>query len=53
MGPIRGEPLHVALVDDVDRKVCHELFGRLRDGLWELPIQWVVAGTSALLEPPC
>lgn len=52
LGPIRGDPLHVALVDDVDRKVCHELFGRLRDGLWELPIQWVVAGTSASLDPP-
>ena len=52
LGPVRGEPLHVALVDDVDRKVCHELFGRLRDGLWELPIQWVVAGASASLDPP-
>ena len=52
VGPIGGEPFHVVLVDDVDRKVCHELFGRLRDGLWELPIQWVVAGTSASLDPP-
>lgn len=52
VGLIEGEPLHIVLVDDVDRKVCHELFGRLRDGLWELPIQWVVAGTSASLDPP-
>lgn len=52
LGPVRGEPLHVVLVDDVGRKVCHELFGRLRDGLWELPIQWVVAGTSASLDAP-
>ena len=52
VGPIGGEPLHVVLVDDVDRKVCHELFGRLRDGLWELPIQWVVTSTSASLDPP-
>ena len=52
LGPVRGEPLHVVLVDDVDRKDCHELFGRLRDGLWELPIQWVVAGASSSLDPP-
>ncbi len=52
VGLVGAEPLHVVLVDDVDRKVCHELFGRLRDGLWELPIQWVVAGTAASLDPP-
>lgn len=52
LGPVRGEPLHVVLVDDLDREACHELFGRLRDGLWELPLQWVVAGTSASLDPP-
>ena len=52
LGPVGGEQLHVVLVDDVDRKVCHELFGRLRDGLWELPIQWVVTSTSASLDPP-
>ena len=52
VGLIGDEPLHVVLVDDVDRKDCHELFGRLRDGLWELPIQWVVTGTSASLDAP-
>ena len=52
VGLFQGEPLHVVLVDDVDRKDCHELFGRLRDGLWELPIQWVVTGTSTSLDPP-
>ncbi|MXZ54237.1 MAG: hypothetical protein F4Z34_13745 [Acidimicrobiaceae bacterium] len=52
IGLMGDGPLHVVLVDDVDRKHCHELFGRLRDGLWELPIQWVVAGTSASLDPP-
>ena len=52
VGPIGGEPFHVVLVDDLDRKDCHELFGRLRDGLWELPIQWVVAGSASSLDPP-
>ena len=51
-GPSGGEPFHVVLVDDLDRKDCHELFGRLRDGLWELPIQWVVAGSASSLDPP-
>ena len=46
-----GEPRPVVLVDDLDRKECHELFGRLRDELWELQIQWVVAGSSSL-DPP-
>ena len=52
VGPIGGEPFHVVLVDDLDRTDCHELFGRLRDGLWELPIQWVVAGLVSSLDPP-
>ena len=51
-GPGGAEPRHVVLVDDLDRKDCHELFGRLRDGLWELPIQWVVAGSASSLDPP-
>ena len=52
VGPIGGEPFHVVLVDDLDRKACHELFARLRDGLWDLPIQWVVAGSASSLDPP-
>ena len=40
------------LLDDLDKDGCHDLFGKLRDDLWELPIQWVVSGTSAHLEPP-
>ena len=52
VGPIGSEPFHVVLVDDLDRKDCHELFGRQRDGLWELPIQWVVAGSAPSLDPP-
>ena len=43
---------HVVLVDDLGREECHELFGRLRDELWELPVQWAVAGSAASLDPP-
>ena len=42
----------VVLVDDLDHKECHELFGRQRDGLWEMKIQWVVAGSASPLDPP-
>lgn len=49
---ISSESPHVVLVDDLDPKDCHELFGRLRDELWELPIQWVVAGSASSLDPP-
>ena len=49
---ISSESPHVVLVDDLDQKDCHELFGRLRDELWELPIQWVVAGSASSLDPP-
>jgi len=47
-----GDPRPVVLVDDLDQEECHELFGRLRDDLWELPIQWVVAGSVSSLDPP-
>ncbi len=43
---------HLLLVDDLDKDGCHEFFGKLRDDLWELPIRWVVSGSSAHLEPP-
>ncbi len=49
---IDSESSLVVLVDDLDRNDCHELFGRLRDELWELPIQWVVAGSVSSLDPP-
>ena len=53
VGPIGGEPFRVVLVDDLGHKECHELFGRWRDGLWEMPIQWVVAaGSASSLDPP-
>lgn len=36
--------------------VAHSLFGRLRDELWQLPFNWIIAvdgrKRSALLEPP-
>jgi energy-coupling factor transporter ATP-binding protein EcfA2 len=36
--------------------VAHELFGRMRDELWQLPFNWVIAVDSreraALMEPP-
>lgn len=42
----------VVLVDDLSKENRHELFGRLRDDLWELPVQWVVAATTSQLDPP-
>lgn len=47
-----GEQRPVVLVDDLNPEECHELFGRLRDDLWELPVQWVVAGSASSLAPP-
>ncbi len=46
------DPLPVMLVDDLDDKGIVEMFGRLRDQAWEVPIQWVVSGTSVSLDPP-
>ena len=43
---------HVLLVDDLAPSAVHEIFGRLRDNMWQLPIRWVVAGTAAQLDPP-
>lgn len=42
----------IVLADDLSREECHELFGRLRDNMWELPIQWVVAGRSPHIDRP-
>ncbi len=47
-----GEARLVLLVDDLPTDHCHELFGRLRDEMWELPVQWVVTGTEGKLEAP-
>lgn len=46
------EPSRVVLLDDLDEEGRRGLFGRLRDELWELPIQWVVSGTEPYLEAP-
>lgn len=46
------QPTSVMLVDDLDLKSVHEIFGRWRDTLWELPLQWVVSGTGLHLNPP-
>lgn len=47
-----SQPSRVVLLDDLDEDGRRKLFGRLRDELWELPIQWVVAGMHSYLEPP-
>ena len=43
-------------LDDVDPRVGNQLFGVLRDEVWALPVQWVVAadsdGAAALTLPP-
>lgn len=49
---IENETRLVLLVDDLPTEHCYELFGRLRDEMWELPVQWVVTGTAANLEAP-
>ena len=52
---LRSHPVSLGpllLVDDLDKDGCHDLFGKLRDDLWELPIQWVVSGTTPHLDPP-
>src|SRR5205809_7794416 len=56
LAPPDGERL-VVLVDGIALPdVVHQLFGRLRDEVWELPLTWVVAGNRAertrYLEPP-
>ncbi len=52
-----SEGSRVVLVDEVPaRSVGQELFGRLRDELWQLPLTWVVAVSKneagPLLAPP-
>ncbi len=49
---LQEQPSCVMLVDDLDLTSVHEMFGRWRDTLWELPIQWVVSGSGSHLEPP-
>ena len=44
----RYKPL---LLDNLDPQLRHELFGRQRDELWELKLQWVVVGDTPRLDP--
>ncbi|MGH2872047.1 MAG: hypothetical protein ACRDL5_06245 [Solirubrobacteraceae bacterium] len=47
------DPPLIVLLDDVSAEAGHELFGRLRDALWQVPFTWVVATNErALLTPP-
>jgi hypothetical protein len=55
--PTGAQPRTVLLVDGVpSAEAAHTLFGRLRDELWQLPFNWIVAGDerdrAALLQPP-
>ncbi len=52
IGQPSDQPPQVVLLDDLDEGGRRQLFGRLRDELWELPIQWVVSGTEPYLEAP-
>lgn len=49
-------PRPTVCLDDVDPRLGNQLFGVLRDELWELPMQWVVTTTpddaAVLLRPP-
>lgn len=46
----------VMLLDSIGSKIVQQLFGHLRDELWNLPHVWIVAGNgpdrSAYLDPP-
>ncbi|MDE0066240.1 MAG: hypothetical protein OXN44_05115 [Acidimicrobiaceae bacterium] len=49
---LTDQPQCVMLIDDLETTAVHDMFGRWRDSVWEVPIQWVVAGTSSYLDPP-
>lgn len=46
----------VALVDDLPASVAHDVFGRLRDEIWSVPVAWVVTCSErdrlSFLRPP-
>ena len=47
----------IIILDEMgDPELVHELFGRYRDDIWEMPFRWVVCGRatrrSRYLEPP-
>lgn len=42
---VDAEVLPVVILDDMhDPKLTHQMFGRYRDEMWELPCRWVVCG---------
>lgn len=41
----------VVLVDGLTDRLHHDLFSRLRDELWEIPVRWVVSGRTGLTPP--
>ena len=47
----RGAANPVVLLDGLTKTLRHELFGRQRDELWEIPVSWVVTGRTALVPP--
>lgn len=54
---VDAEVLPVVILDDMhDPKLTHQMFGRYRDEMWELPCRWVVCGLtrhrSQYLTPP-
>ncbi|TQC40022.1 hypothetical protein EEB14_57015 [Rhodococcus sp. WS4] len=55
-GEAAAAPRPVLIVDDVTATAGHEVFGRLRDELWETGYHWIVAARAAdragLLTPP-
>ena len=40
------------LLDNLHPQLVTEFFGRQRDELWEVPLQWLVVGDSPALDPP-
>jgi energy-coupling factor transporter ATP-binding protein EcfA2 len=57
--PDKHNAHHLVLVDEFvgNTWMAYELFGRLREELWRLPLSWVVAANSGdredYLRPPC
>ena len=47
----RSEP-RALLLDNLEVELHQELFGRQRDELWQVPLQWVATGDTPSLDPP-
>lgn len=48
---LEGGASPVVILDGLTDELRHELFGRQRDELWEVPLRWVVTGHGALTPP--